>query len=51
MNTKHPLVSERQVSQDADLVFSTSVEAVEVLKRQSKHSGHTNGGLGVMRTK
>ena len=50
MNTKYALVSERQVSEDADLVFSTSVEAVDVLKRQSKHSCHTNGGPGVMYT-
>ena len=51
MDTKYPLVSEFQVSEDADLVFSTSVEAVEVLKKQSKHSCNTNGGLGTMHTK
>ena len=50
MDSKHPLAFESQVVQDADLVFSTSIDTVEVLKRQSKHSGHRNGGPAIMHT-
>ena len=50
MDSKHPIVFERQVFQDADLVFCTSDETIDVLTRQSKHSGHQGGGSGVIHT-
>lgn len=43
MDFKHPCVFQRQVSQDADLIFSTSVETVEVIKKQLKQGGRQDG--------
>ena len=50
MDSKHPVVFERQVFQDAELVFSTSDKTVEVMTKQSKQSGRQGGGPGAMHT-
>ena len=39
----YPPVFERQVSQNSEHVFSTSFDAVDVMKKRLKQSGHPNG--------
>lgn len=43
MDFKHPPMFQRQVSQDAKPVFSTSIDIIDVMKKLSKQRGHPNG--------
>ncbi|MCJ1422214.1 hypothetical protein MMC29_000093 [Sticta canariensis] len=43
MDFTHPPVFQRQVSQNLEHVFSTSFDAVDVMKKRLKQSGHPNG--------